>query len=70
MDKQEIQARIDAINNEMVQVKAHYSKLEGHLGEAQHWLLELGKKEAEAQKAENEEPSNVETIGEDAEQTA
>ncbi len=47
MNKQEIQDRIIAINNEMTQLKANYAKLEGHLGEAQHWMSTLLKFETE-----------------------
>jgi hypothetical protein len=36
-----------ALTNEMAQVSANYAKLEGHLGETQHWLTEVIKKEAE-----------------------
>jgi len=43
--KDELQSRIAAINNEMIQTKANYAKLEGHLGEAQHWLTEVIDKE-------------------------
>lgn len=46
MDKQQLQERIAAITNEMVQTKANYAKLEGHLGEAQHWLNDLIMKDA------------------------
>lgn len=45
MNKEEIQTRISAISQEMVQTKAHYVKLEGHLGECQHWLSEMIKSE-------------------------
>lgn len=38
MTKEELQTRIAQINNEMIQTKANYAKLEGHLGESQHWL--------------------------------
>lgn len=48
MTKDELQLRIAQINNEMIQTKANYAKLEGHLGEAQHWLTELINKEVEA----------------------
>jgi uncharacterized protein YpuA (DUF1002 family) len=39
--KDEIQQRIETINNEMAQVRSSYAKLEGHLAEAQHWLSQL-----------------------------
>jgi predicted nuclease with TOPRIM domain len=54
MTQQQLQERINLITNEMTQVRANYSKLEGHLAENQHWLSELIKKEAE------ESLSNVE----------
>jgi hypothetical protein len=45
MNKEQLQERIGKINEEMIQVKATYAKLEGHLGEAQHWLTDLILKE-------------------------
>jgi hypothetical protein len=50
LNKQQIQARIEAINMEMIQTKSNYAKLEGHLGEATHWLAELLAKEEESNK--------------------
>ncbi len=59
MTKDELQTRIAQINNEMIQTKANYAKLEGHLGEAQHWLTvavdkEEGVREAEGMHSGNE----------------
>lgn len=47
LTKQELQDRMVALTNEMGQVRANYAKLEGHLGETQHWLAAVIKKEAE-----------------------
>ncbi len=47
MDKQVLQERIAQINAEMMQLKSTYSQLEGHLKEANHWLMELITKEAQ-----------------------
>lgn len=49
MNKIEIQARIEAINAEMTQMRTNYAKLEGHLSEARHWIIEIERREAEAQ---------------------
>lgn len=68
MNKVEIQARIEAINNEMIQTKANYAKLEGHLGEAQHWLVEAIKKETEEQVEQDKELLNGEANSEATEQ--
>lgn len=57
LNKDELQQRIVAITNEMIQTKANYAKLEGHLAESQHWLTDLVTKEAEADKAEGSEPT-------------
>lgn len=38
MNKQDLENRIESITAELAQFRAHYAKLEGHLGEAQHWL--------------------------------
>jgi hypothetical protein len=70
LNKLEIQSRIEAINMEMTQTKANYAKLEGHLGEAQHWLVEAIKKETEAQVEKDKESLNVEANPETEEQPA
>lgn len=38
MDKQDLIARIDALTFQLTQVRAAYSKIEGHIEEAKHWL--------------------------------
>lgn len=62
MNKEQIQDRINQINKEMIQTKANYAKLEGHLGEAQHWLIQAVKKE------ESNGEVNIEGTSEVAEQ--
>ena len=49
MNKDEIQQRIDTINNQMQVLKANYAQLEGHLSEAKYWLeqIELKKESQE-----------------------
>jgi hypothetical protein len=49
LSKQELQDRVVMINNEMLQLKSNYNKLEGHLAETNHWLMEVIKKEAQEQ---------------------
>lgn len=57
MTKEQIQDRINQINNELIQTKANIAKLEGHLGEAQYWLLQaIEKEEAQPLEAPNTEP--------------
>lgn len=62
MNKQQIEERISAITNEMAMLKANYAKLEGHLNEAQHWLMQLELKEksteetAETQESQESHP--------------
>jgi hypothetical protein len=70
MNKHEIQARIDIINNEMIQTKANYAKLEGHLDEARHWMAQAMKKEEQAQMENDKEHLNVEVNNEATEQPA
>ena len=41
MNKEQLHERITTISDEMAVLKANYAKLEGHLGEATHWLTEL-----------------------------
>ena len=41
VNKEQLNERIKTISDEMAVVKAQYAKLEGHLGEAIHWLTEL-----------------------------
>lgn len=38
MTKDELTARAGQINTEMIQCRANYAKLEGHLAEVTHWL--------------------------------
>ena len=64
MDKHQLQARIEAINAEMVQLKANYAKLEGHLGECTHWLQETLKAELKA--AGEAQGASQETQGENS----
>lgn len=47
--KEQLQQRIQQISTEMATLKGQYAKLEGHLGECGHWLMELEKKEKEIQ---------------------
>ncbi len=47
MNKEEITKRVAQIHAEMETCKATYAKLEGHFAEANHWMQELHKKEAE-----------------------
>lgn len=69
MNKQELEARIMQIDNEMTQLKANYAKAEGHLAECQHWMMELIKKETEEmvaqEKAANEEGDVIDIPQED-----
>ena len=51
MNKNELKARIAMITNEMQKVKDHFSKLEGHLTESQHWLMEIEKTEQSVQES-------------------
>lgn len=43
MNKESLNKRIGEINNELLIIRAHASKLEGHLSEVSHWLRELEK---------------------------
>lgn len=60
MTKAELEARISAIGVEMQQLKANYSKLEGHLAEANHWMQEMIK----AENPQNEEQQKEQCCGE------
>ena len=51
-----IELRIESIKNEMLQLKNSYSKLEGHLAEAMHWLTELNKTENEIVNINDQSP--------------
>ena len=70
MNKLELQQRIEAINMELIQTKANVTKLEGHLNEAQHWLVEAIRKETEAQVEKDKEQLNGEANNEPTEQPA
>lgn len=59
MTKEELQERIIAINQELVQTRANGTKLEGHLAEAHHWLATLFKAEIDVP-AEPVEPCEQE----------
>lgn len=41
----ELTERISVIEQEMMVTRTNYSKMEGHLAEAKHWLAEITKKE-------------------------
>jgi hypothetical protein len=58
LNKEQIQQRIDKINNEIIQVRSSYIKLEGHLAEAEHWLLELDRGEKSG-KIDNEDACQI-----------
>lgn len=47
MNKDDLQQRIDTINNQMTVLKSNYAQLEGHLAEANFWLEEVKNKEQE-----------------------
>jgi hypothetical protein len=40
---QELQERIALLNRDLVQIRANYAKVEGHLDEAHHWLHQMQK---------------------------
>lgn len=50
LNKEQIQQRIDAINQEMINAKARYAQLEGHLSESMHWKATIEQEEQEAEK--------------------
>ena len=52
MDKQELIKRIDALTFQLTQIRAAYSKVEGHIEEAKHWLSTIDelKKDAKEKK--------------------
>ena len=62
MIKEMLQQRIQEINNEMTQMRANYAKLEGHLGECSHWLIELCKKEKEALEQAKQDSETLPTM--------
>ena len=64
MNLEEIELRIKQISNEMTQTTALYAKLEGHLGEAQHWLSQLTCKD------KPKEETNGQTDGENESKTS
>jgi hypothetical protein len=68
LNKEELQQRIMQIDAEMTQLKANYAKLEGHMGEAQHWMSLLVKGE-EILAPLAEEANDGEAVDEVAEQT-
>lgn len=62
MNRDEIEKRIESIKNEMEILKKGYSKLEGHLEEANHWLAQIVNSSTMfINDAESEEKNNGET---------
>ena len=61
MDKELIQERIDTIKKEMEVTKSNFAKLEGHLGEATHWMATIEKSERDAAELVNELVEKQET---------
>lgn len=59
LDKEELQNRIIKINEELVTTRSNVIKLEGHLGEAHHWLATLYKAESAEQPPLTEEPIDL-----------
>lgn len=49
LNKDELLGRIQQINVELVQCRANFAKLEGHLAECTHWLQEMEKSEKEVE---------------------
>lgn len=56
LTKEELQNRIIAINEELIQTRNNAVKLQGHLDEAHHWLATMHKAELEVP-AESTEPA-------------
>jgi len=60
MNKEEIINRVSQIHSEMETCKATFSKLQGHLEEANHWMQELHKAELAAATEQVESPMDEE----------